>query len=459
MDRFTPSDLALLATYDQPAPRYATYPRPARFDEGVSVRDYRQAARASNEDPIPKPLAVHVPFCLRRSYCRDDKDTAPRAQRADQYLSYLTREIALHAALYDRDRQVEQLSLGGGMPALFSDAQLADLLGAVHRHFGLRRGRAHDFALQVGPNGVALKRIATLAQLGFNRLSVVVHDLDPPVQRAMGHRQDAATLAGLFTAARRAHIPTLGVVLSLGLPGQTLAGLSTTLTTLLALRPERIDLSRYSHRPGLPGDRQRGAGVVLPTREQRLAMLDMAVSHLEASGYVRVGMAQFVRPDDALAVAYREGRLRHDVNGDTEQPDADLIGLGMAAISKVGEGYYQNARELPRYFARLDSGELPIWRGHELSADDRLRRDVIQRLLCQGEVDFSALEKRHRIVFRNYFAAELIALERFIRDGLVVLRRGSLALTRQGWLLANRVAMLFDRELSGLAPVRLQIVR
>ncbi|MEC9483372.1 MAG: oxygen-independent coproporphyrinogen III oxidase [Halomonas sp.] len=459
MDRSTSFDLALLGRYDQPAPRYITYPRRARFYEGVSAADYRQAAQASNEDPIPKPLAayVHVPFCHRLcSHCTVGGIVLQEADSTARYLAYLKREITLQGPLFDEDRPIERLTVGGGTPTCLSDVHLAELLNTLHRHFGLDRGPTRDFALQIDPLNIAPQRLATLAALGFNRLDFGVRALDPRTQQAIGRTLDIERLDELFAAARQARFQTLGVDLVLGLPGQSTAGLSAALAALSELRPERIAFYRHAQAQ-LGGVVASDRGLL--SREATLALFESGVRQLTAAGYTHLGMGHFAWPSDALAVAQCNGRLRHGTEGYTAQPDADRIGLGTGAIGHVAGNYYQNAPALPHYYARLDAGELPVWRGFELGADDLLRQDVIRRLMSEGQVRFADIERRHRIVFRNYFAPELAALRAMADDGLVEFQRGALTLTPAGRLLMNRIAMVFDSSLNELQPRRLQALR
>ncbi|TDX29438.1 oxygen-independent coproporphyrinogen-3 oxidase [Modicisalibacter xianhensis] len=459
MDRPISFDPALLGKYDQPAPRYVTYPRRARFCEDVSAADYLQAAQASNEDPIPKPLAayIHVPICHQRCrHCTVDGIVMHESDTTARYLTYLKREIALQGALYDHDRPIERLSIGGGTPTCLSDVQLADLLNTLHRHFGLEKGPSRDVSLQIDPLNIVPERMATLAALGFNRLNFGVRALDPRAQRAIDRSLGVDRLVELVDAARRARFPTLGVDLVLGLPGQTPQGLSAALTVLTELRPERIGF--YRHSQAQP-ERLLASNTGLLSREAALALFGTGVMQLTAAGYVHLGMGQFAWPTDALAVAQRNGKLLRDTEGYTAQADADHVGLGAGAIGHVNGNYYQNALALPRYYARLDAGILPVWRGFELGADDLLRQDVIRRLMGEGQVRFADVERRHRIVFRNYFAPELAALHPLAEDGLVEIQRGALLLTPTGHLLMNRIAMIFDSGLNELQPRRLQMLR
>ncbi|SHE78763.1 oxygen-independent coproporphyrinogen-3 oxidase [Modicisalibacter ilicicola DSM 19980] len=444
-------DRALLEKYDRPGPCYSLYPGLPHLHKSFSASEYHQLAQASNEDPIPKPLAVgvHTPLCRPRRSGGSSHGTAiRRTVHASEYLDHLKREITLQAQLFDNDRQVEQLHLDDGVPACFTDEHLMALLDELARQFRIASSDDREFSLRVDPRSVTPERIVSLAALGFDRLSLDVQDLDPKVQDAIGRPLKDDQVADLVAAAHHAGFRSLNIDLVRGLPGQTLESFDATLDQAIALHPDRLTV--HDHDPSDEASRTpcRSRAEDLPSREGRLELLELTLARLTTAGYVYIGQDHFALPDDELARARHTHRLQRNFQGYSARADCDLIGLGVTAIGKIGDSYSQNVRELSRYYTRLDTGQLPIWRGHDLSFDDLLRREVIDRLMCQEWLDFASIEARYRIVFRNYFAPELAALAPLADDGLVMVRRGAITLLPAGRLLLRQVAMVFDRYLN-----------
>src|SRR5690606_18590888 len=187
----------------------------------------------------------------------------------------------------------------------------------------------------------------------------------------------------------------------------------------------------------------------MPPPERKLELLELTIKRLTDAGYVYIGMDHFALPDDELTLARANGTLQRNFQGYSTHADCDLIGMGISSIGKVGDSYSQNVKELSQYYARLNEGMLPVQRGYKLSEDDRLRRDVIISLMCHGRIDFSEMEKRYGIVFRDYFAESLDKLAEHVADGLVEIRDDSLVLLPQGHLMMRNVAMAFDAYLGG----------
>ncbi len=439
----------LLRQMDQPGPRYTSYPTADRFVEAFGEEDYVQALqqrRSGLTRSLPLSLYVHVPFCDSLCYyCACNKVITKHHERAQEYLRYLGREAELHVAHLGSGQSVSQLHLGGGTPTFLSDAELRELLSMLRRHFNLAPGG--EYSIEVDPRTVTPARLATLAELGFTRLSFGVQDFDPAVQRAVHRLQPAEQVFELVRAARQMGFESVNVDLIYGLPQQTPESFDRTLAQVNALRPDRVALYAYAHLPDRFKPQRRIQASELPAPAAKLAMLARALAAFDDGGYVYVGMDHFALPDDALAVARRQGRLHRNFQGYSTQPDCDLIALGVSSIGRVGATYSQNAKSLEDYYDLLDQGHLPIERGLALSRDDLIRRSVIMALMCQGELQFEALELAFLIDFRTYFAAELQALSVPQAQGLVRVSRGSIEVTEQGWFFVRAIAMVFDRYL------------
>ncbi|MBS0199770.1 MAG: oxygen-independent coproporphyrinogen III oxidase [Proteobacteria bacterium] len=449
-------DPDLLRRYDRPGPRYTSYPTAPQFRADFGEAELRDAATASNGDPIPRRLSlyVHVPFCESPCfYCGCNRIITRDHSRAESYLARLYREIALTAQLFDRDREVIQLHFGGGTPNFLTPVQLREVVDTLRSHFHFSESRERDISIELDPRFVSAQDIGELAAIGFNRASFGVQDFDPDVQEAVNRVQSVEETRAVIDACRAHGFRSVNVDLIYGLPKQTPEGFGKTLDTVTGMRPDRIAVYGYAHMPHLFKPQQRIQAGDLPDSQDKLALLQLAITRLIAAGYSYIGMDHFALPDDDLAIAQSHGSLHRNFMGYTTHADSDLIGLGVSAISHVGDSFSQNPRDLASWQAALDEGRLPVFRGMHLTRDDQLRADLIQSLMCQGEIPMDALERRHSIDFLKYFGDALRQLEPMERDGLVRVESGRIAVTSRGRLLLRNIAMCFDCYLDQAAPV------
>ena len=440
----------LLTKFDVAGPRYTSYPTADRFVEAFGEPGYLQALDQRRTGPaamaLPLSLYVHIPFCESLCYyCACNKIITKHHERSAPYLRYLSKEVDLHVQHIGAGQSVSQLHLGGGTPTFFSDDELSELMAMLRRNFNLVPGG--EYSIEVDPRTVTAERLAHLARLGFNRLSFGVQDFDPIVQKAVHRVQPAEQVFALVEAARGIGFESINVDLIYGLPKQTPESFDRTLAQVAELRPDRIALYAYAHLPERFKPQRRIIAIDLPGAPNKVAMLARSLAAFEQAGYVYVGMDHFALPNDALAVAKRQGRLHRNFQGYSTQPDCDLIGLGVSAIGKVGATYSQNAKSLEEYQDLLDHGHLPVARGLAVSRDDLLRRCVIMALMCQGEVMFESAELAHLIDFRSYFASELETLRGMQDQGLVELSDTGIKVTPMGWFFVRGVAMVFDKYL------------
>ena len=448
----TPSFLTadLLRRYDRPGPRYTSYPTAPQFSTAFGEAQLRDAVIASNGDPIPRRLSiyVHVPFCLSPCfYCGCNRIITRDLARADTYLTRLYREIDLTAALFDRDREVIQLHFGGGTPNFLSPVQLREVVGTLRRQFHFSESPQRDISIELDPRFISPTEVSELAAMGFNRASLGVQDFDPLVQEAVNRIQSVEQTVAIIDACRANGFRSVNVDLIYGLPKQTAQGFAHTLDTVVDVRPDRIAVYGYAHLPELFKAQHQIEAADLPTPEAKLGLLQLAIEKLTAAGYEYIGMDHFALPDDELAQAQARGGLHRNFMGYTTHADSDLIGLGVSAISHIGDSFSQNPRDLISWQGAIDNGRLPVFRGMRLSEDDQLRADLIQRLMCQGEIPITALERRYAIDFDDYFGDALELLRPLVADGLVRIEPGRIRVTSQGRLLLRNIAMCFDKYL------------
>ncbi|WP_137189108.1 oxygen-independent coproporphyrinogen III oxidase [Stenotrophomonas rhizophila] len=442
-------DPDLLRRHDRPGPRYTSYPAAPHFHDGFGAHALRAAIGASNASARPLSLYVHVPYCSSPCfYCGCNRVITRDHSKGVAYVARVLSEADQIAPLFDDTREVIQLHLGGGTPNFLAAAQLRELVDGLRERFRFSTAAHRDFSIELDPRFVSPDDIATLAALGFNRASLGIQDFDPVVQRAINREQGVEPTLKILRACRANGLRSVNVDLIYGLPHQTPAGFAQTLETVLRERPDRLAVYGYAHLPHLFKAQRQIPDAALPSPEQKLALLGLAVRRLSLAGYQYVGMDHFALPDEDLSQAQRAGHLHRNFMGYTTHADTDLVGLGASAISHIGDSYSQNPRDLPGWEAAVDAGRLPVWRGLQLDADDLVRAELIGQLMCQGEVDGRALATRHGLDFDHYFADALVALQALQHDGLAEYADGVVRATERGRPLLRLLAMCFDRYLS-----------
>lgn len=438
----------VLEKYDVSGPRYTSYPTADRFVEAFTETDYKQALNQRNlgSHALPLSLYIHIPFCESLCFfCGCNKIVTKHHERSEEYLKYLEKEIQLHIAELGGRPMVSQLHLGGGSPTFFSDIEITKLMTLLRHYFTLPA--EGEYSIEIDPRTVNDSRLRYLKTLGFNRVSFGVQDFDPEVQKAVHRIQSTEQVFELVQAARKYGYDSVNVDLIYGLPKQNPTSFAATLRKIVDLKPDRIALYGYAHLPERFKPQRRISTNELPKADQKIAMLSDAISSLLNAGYVYVGMDHFALPEDALAIAKRQGRLHRNFQGYSTQPDCDMIGLGVSSIGKVGANYSQNAKTLEEYYDFLDQGRFPIIKGLSLTHDDVLRRAVIMAIMCQGSINYESIELAYLIDFKKYFANELEALKPLEQNGMIYFDTQGVHVTEIGWFFVRAVAMVFDKYL------------
>ena len=441
-------DPALLRRFDVSGPRYTSYPTADRFVEAFDADALTHWLHKRSVGGVARPLSLyfHIPFCNTICYyCGCNKIITKDHGRSAKYLKYLAREIALQANQLEGGREVTQLHLGGGTPTFLSHDEMRALMAAVREHFTLKPGG--EYSIEVDPRKVDYDTVALLAELGFNRMSLGVRDFEPDVRRAVNRNQSFEETKRVLDAARATGFRSVSIDLIYGLPRQNVISFNRTLSKVVELAPDRISLYSYAHLPATFKPQRRIDAALLPDPDGKLQILQLAIRRLTEAGYVYIGMDHFARPDDELAVAQRQGRLHRNFQGYSTQSECDLLAFGVSAIASIGPVYAQNHKILDDYYDALDRDELPVLRGIELSADDVLRRAVIQGLMCHFELSMESIEIAHLIRFEDYFAAELAELREMADAGLLEIADGWITVKPAGRLLVRVIAMVFDRYL------------
>ncbi|WP_313063204.1 oxygen-independent coproporphyrinogen III oxidase [Atlantibacter hermannii] len=433
-------DLALIQKYNYSGPRYTSYPTALEFSDQFGETEFRQAVARYPERPLS--LYVHIPFCHKLCYfCGCNKIVTRQQHKADQYLDALEQEI-LHRAPLFAGRTVKQLHWGGGTPTYLNKAQISRLMNVLRGAFNF--SEKMEISIEVDPREIELDVLDHLRSEGFNRLSMGVQDFNKEVQRLVNREQDEDFIFALLNHAREIGFISTNIDLIYGLPKQTPESFAYTLQRVAELNPDRLSVFNYAHLPTLFAAQRKIKEADLPTAQQKLDILQQTIGSLMQSGYQFIGMDHFARPDDELAVAQREGVLHRNFQGYTTQGDTDLLGLGVSAISMIGDSYAQNFKELKQYYQYVDERGDALWRGLALTRDDCIRRDVIKALICNFRLDFSAVEQQWHLNFRDYFAEDLALLAPLAKDGLVDIDDNGIQVTPKGRLLIRNICMCFD---------------
>lgn len=441
-------DSDLIRRYDVAGPRYTSYPTAAQFAGQVGTFDLFHALRDSRKAMRPLSLYVHVPFCANICYyCACNKVITKDRGRAHAYLQRLEQEIQLIGCHLDPAQRVEQLHLGGGTPTFLSHDELRQLMGTLRKHFNLLDDDSGDYGIEIDPREADWSTMGLLRELGFNRVSIGVQDLDPAVQRAVNRFQSLEETRAVLEAARTLQFRSINIDLIYGLPKQTPDNFARTVAEVIDLQPDRLSVFNYAHLPERFMPQRRLNSQDLPNPEQKLAMLQGTIEQLTTAGYRYIGMDHFALPDDDLAIAQEEATLQRNFQGYTTHGHCDLIGLGVSAISLIGDLYCQNSSDLNQYQNILADGQLATSRGLVCNADDRLRRAVIQQLICHFNLAFAEIEQAFNIDFQGYFAALWPQLQAMAEDGLIELDNTHIKILPAGRLLVRSVCLVFDAYL------------
>lgn len=443
-------DKSLIEKYQVSCPRYTSYPTANHFHENFSENDYIRIARRMNQDSNPSPLSLyfHIPFCRHICfYCACNKIVTNNHKKTFPYLSAIHREIGLKAKLFEKDRQVDQLHWGGGTPTYIDHIQMRELMKCTKKHFQLRTDDKGDYSLEIDPREAGEGTIALLRGLGFNRLSLGVQDFNPTVQKAINRIQTVEETHDLVKEAESEGYHSINIDLIYGLPNQTIESFKDTLNIIKEMDPDRIAVYNYAHLPGFFKSQRMIREDDLPGFEEKMDILRFTINYLTNHGYIYIGMDHFAKPDDELSIAQNNNTLHRNFQGYSTHVDCDIIGMGVSAISCVGNCYAQNTCKLDDYVRNISIGKIPVIRGVELNMDDLLRRDVISKLMCHYYVNYSEINATHGIEFCEYFQVEIMSLAKMERDGLVAIGADEIRVTSRGRLLIRNICMIFDKYL------------
>ncbi len=441
-------DQDLIKKYDKSGPRYTSYPTAPQFSADYTEDTFKRCVEYSNREIIPKPLSlyVHIPYCDTICYyCACNKIITKNHAVTTEYLELLNREMDMLAPLFDSDRELEQLHFGGGTPTFLNDEELKTLMQSIAQHF--RFAEEREMSIEIDPRKVSNETIHLLTEIGFNRISLGVQDFDEKVQQAVNRVQSYDLVKDRLAAAREAGIESVNMDLIYGLPLQTESTFANTLDKVIELRPDRLSIFNYAHLPERFKPQRRINQEDLPAPAQKLNILQLTMEKLQQAGYVYIGMDHFALESDSMVKAQQEGTLQRNFQGYSTHADTDLVAIGVSSIGSVCDSYSQNSSNFDDYKSMIEAGQLPIVRGLVMTEEDRLRKQLINQLICHFHLDIPAFEQNWHIQFGKHFAHELAELESMAKDGLLTINEQKIQVQPKGRLLIRNICMVFDAYL------------
>ncbi len=442
-------DRELIERCQTNAPRYTSYPTADRFSLEFGILEQLNQIRQvfTSEFNQPVSLYIHIPFCNTLClYCGCNKIITNNRGKITEYLVYLAKEFALYQQLIGKKLPVVQLHFGGGSPSWLSIAEVNQVMNLVREYFIL--DNAEEIAMELDPRHVTDEFMVALRNEGFNRVSLGVQDFDPAVQKAVNRIQPLADTQRVLDQAAKLGFKSTSIDLIYGLPLQTLESYRHTMDIVInQLKPARIALFNYAHLPSIFMPQTRINEADLPSADEKLNILQMCVERLAEAGYVLIGMDHFARPDDELALALNDNTLQRNFQGYSTFADTNMLAFGVSSIGFIGNSYYQSAKDLDSYYNFLDANQLPILRGLLLTPDDVLRREIIQQIMCQFELNYAVVAEKYQLDFASYFAAELAELPDLAQLGLISLNEYGFQVSNKGRFLIRNVAKVFDKYL------------
>lgn len=429
----------------QNVPRYTSYPTAPHFSKEFEARSYSDwLGDLPVEDPVS--LYLHVPFCRALCwYCGCNMKLATREAPIAQYAKTLNGEIALVAAHLPARLKISHLHWGGGTPTALRPDDLARAMEAIGQHFTITTDA--ELAIESDPRTLTLEMIGRIGELGFTRASFGVQEFDPKVQKAINRVQPPDMVRASVEGLRAAGVAGVNFDLIYGLPHQTVETLLKTIDLCLEMRPDRIALFGYAHVPWMAKKQRLIDEAALPDAAARLAQSHMAASALADAGYVAIGLDHFARPEDAMAIAAKTGKLRRNFQGYTTDQAETMLGLGATSIGRTPSGYVQNLSETGAWARAVTAGELPIGKGLAFHGEDVLRGRVIEQLMCNGRVDLER-EAAHAGAPADWYADQQARLDQLRADGLITRESTVVTVTSKGAPVLRVIASVFDSYLN-----------
>lgn len=448
-------NLDLVRKYNQPGPRYTSYPPATKFAPSFTREVFLERIEKNNQTNAGDlSLYFHLPFCRSLCwYCGCTTIISTQQKKSAAYLPLLDQEMSVMRGRLNSERKVVQLHFGGGTPTFLLPDELRALGRMIRRQFQIAPDA--EFGVEVDPRRLTEDHVRALKEIGVNRVSLGVQDHNPHVQIAVHRIQPREVTELAIKWIRAAGIEMVNIDLIYGLPHQTTESFEKTLDEIVELRPDRLAVFSYAHVPWIKSAQKILEMDQLPSAETKMQLLKLTIEKLTADDqFVYIGMDHFARPNDELTLSQKNRTLQRNFQGYSTRGNTDIYSFGISSISQAADAYWQNFKDLDTYAEMLNRGDAPIERGYVLNEDDKLRRKTIMRLMCDLELNYAELSTELGIDVAKYYASEIDSLGDLESDGLVERSTNGLKITGAGRLFIRNVAMLFDAYLPRQAERR-----
>ena len=439
-------DFKKFEKYSRPGPRYTSYPTAPEFNTNFTQEDLINKFK-TQDSKRPLSLYIHIPFCRSACYfCGCNVIFTSKEDKKVKYIEYLKKELKILGSHLDTKREVTQMHFGGGTPTFLEPEQLNEVITSIKETFPNFANNA-EISCEVDPRYFNQGHMDVLKKHGTNRLSFGVQDLNPKVQEVIHRIQPFETTQNVVNIARNAGIKSINIDLIYGLPYQTKETFAKTIRDIVKLNPDRLAVFNYAHVPWMMKTQRKFDETTFAPPSTKLEILKDSIEFFASVGYKMVGMDHFAKPEDELFKAIQKGELHRNFQGYTTKGGADLIGIGITSIGDGVDYYAQNFKTLSEYEAAIDNGNLPVFKGYNLSDDDILRQYVIMELMANFALDMKNVEKKFNIVFKEYFSDALKMLEEFVEAELITISKDKISVNQTGAMLIRNIAMPFDAYL------------
>jgi oxygen-independent coproporphyrinogen-3 oxidase len=448
MPQFKYIDLDVLKKYDKPGPRYTSYPTAPMFSDSFGPKEYREEIIRTNAETAPSDLSLyfHFPFCDTLCYfCGCTMLVTHDRNRISEHNKYIKKEIDLTSQLIAESRKTAQLHWGGGTPSYLTPDEIREV--GLYTKEKFQFDEDIEASVEIDPRGLTFEHMQAFKESGFNRISMGVQDFNPEVQEAVNRLQSEKITRDAVDWSRSLGFKSVNLDLIYGLPFQTIEGFEKTVDRIIDISPDRIAVFNYAHVPWLKKHQTIIKQETLPEPDMKLQILKMTIEKLHDAGYWYIGMDHFAKPQDELSIAQKNKTLYRNFQGYSTKSGCDVYAFGMSGISQFRDIYAQNYKDLPDYYARIDSGEFATRVGYRMTEDDHIRKFTIMRLMCDMELSVPDVESRFGIDFNEYFKDSLKELEEFIEGGFIIAERGKYKVVENGRLIIRNIAMCFDAYL------------
>jgi oxygen-independent coproporphyrinogen-3 oxidase len=442
---------SLLLKYNRPGPRYTSYPPATFFHTGYTAKEYKQSIiDSNNEKPESISIYIHIPFCPRLChFCGCNTGIAKEKNHIERYIRALIKEINTVAPLIDKNRLVSQVHWGGGTPNSIPFEYIVEIMDTLRANFTFRKGA--EVAMECSPAHLTLENIDTLAETGFNRISLGVQDFHREVLDTVNRLPSRLPMEDLFQHIRTRGFNSINLDLIYGLPKQTPEIFADSIKQAMALSPDRLVTFSYAHVPWFNKSMVKLEKYGLPTTEEKFGLFQLAYEMLSTNGYIPIGLDHYAKPTDDLAIALNEHKLHRNFQGYcTRETTGQVYAFGSSGISQLWNAYSQNIKTYQLYTEAIENNDFAVERGYRLTQTDIVCREAINSVMCNGYLNFDEMAGHLHISedeLKSLLQYDPTKLSEFIDDGLVTINSNGIKVSKQGMLVVRNIAMAFDPQL------------